>query len=103
LAKILPGMIDERLIRPIGYERDEIQHDRLAAAVIESMRESDRHGKAVREFLAAKATVFRWTMVPFAPSELVYLFRHRRKIRPTERELQFGLVLDIRRQEEREV
>jgi HEAT repeat protein len=92
LAEILPVLINERLVRPIGHETYEIQHDRLAAAVIESMKDSDRDAKAAREFLAAKVPAFEWTMVPLAPVELVYLYRHRRKIRPTERELRLLLA-----------
>jgi hypothetical protein len=86
LAEMLPVLINERLVRPIGHESYEIQHDRLAAAVIESMKESDREAKAAREFLAAKVPAFEWTMVSLTPGELVYLYRHRRKIHPTERE-----------------
>jgi HEAT repeat protein len=92
LAEMLPVLINERLIRPVGHETYEIQHDRLAAAVIESMKDSDRKAKAAREFLAAKVPAFEWTMASLTPSELVYLYRHRQKIDPTERELQVLLV-----------
>jgi HEAT repeat protein len=87
LAEMLRELINERLVRPVGQETYEIQHDRLAAAVIESMKESDREAKAADEFLAAKAPAFEWTTVPLSPDELVYLYRHRQKIHPTEREL----------------
>jgi HEAT repeat protein len=92
LAEMLPVLINERLVRPIGHESYEIQHDRLAAAVIESMKESDREAKAAREFLAAKVPVFESTMVSLTPGELVYLYRHRQKIHPTEREVQVLLA-----------
>ena len=92
LAKMLPELINERLVRPVGHETYEIQHDRLAAAVIESMKDSDREAKAAREFLAAKVPVFEQTMVSLTPGELVYLCRHRQKIHPTERELQVLLA-----------
>ena len=92
LAEMLPELINERLVRPVGHETYEIQHDRLAAAVIESMKDSDREAKAAREFLAAKVPAFEWTMVSLTPSELVYLYRHRQKIHPTERELQLVLA-----------
>ena len=84
--------INERLVRPVGHEIYEIQHDSLAAAVIESMKDSDREAKAAREFLAAKVPVFERTMMPLVPSELVYLYRHRRRIHPTERELRLLLA-----------
>ncbi len=35
---MLRELINERLVRPVGHETYEIQHDRLAAAVIESMK-----------------------------------------------------------------
>ena len=92
LAEMLPVLINERLVRPIGYETYEIQHDRLAAAIIESMKNSDREAKAAREFLAAKVPVFHLTMISLTPGELVYLYRHRQKIRPTERERLFLLA-----------
>jgi hypothetical protein len=38
LAEMLRELINERLVRPVGHEIYEIQHDRLAAAVIESNR-----------------------------------------------------------------
>src|SRR5208282_4174200 len=90
--EMIPVLINERLVRPIGDESYEIQHDVLAAAIIESMKDSDREAKAAREFLAAKVPAFEQTMTPLAPTELVYLYRHRRKIRPTERELRFLLA-----------
>ena len=92
LAEILRELINERLVRPVGHETYEIQHDRLAAAVIESMKVSDREAKAAGEFLAAKVPVFESTMVSLRPDELIYLYRHRRKIHPTERELQLLLA-----------
>jgi hypothetical protein len=52
--------------------------------VIDGMKESDLEAKAPREFLAAKVPAFEWTMTP---GELVYLYRHRHNIHPTEREL----------------
>src|SRR5271165_5071750 len=92
LAEMLQVLVNERLVRPVGHETYEIQHDRLAAAVIESMKVSDREAKAAREFLAAKVPVFESTMVSLRPDELIYLYRHRRKIHPTERELQLLLA-----------
>jgi HEAT repeat protein len=92
LAEMLPVLISERLVRPVGHEIYEIQHDRLAAAVIESLKDSDREAKAAHEFLAAKAPAFERTMVPLTPVELVYLYRHRNKIHPTEREIQVLLA-----------
>src|SRR5271165_4385201 len=92
LAEMLQVLVNERLVRPVGYETYEIQHDHLAAAVIESMKDSDREAKAGREFLAAKVPAFEQTMVPLAPRELVYLYRHRQKIHPTERELRVLLA-----------
>ena len=89
---MLPVLINERLVRPVGHETYEIQHDRLAAAVIESMKGSDRDAKAAREFLAAKVPVFERTMVSLTPGELVYLYRHRHKIHPTELELRLLLA-----------
>ena len=55
------------------------------------MEDSDREANAARDFLAAKVPAFERTMLPLAPSELVYLYRHRRKIHPKEREL--GVLL----------
>ena len=92
LAEMLLVLINERLVRPVGYETYEIQHDRLAVAVIESMKDSDREAKAAREFLGAKVPVFERTMIFLTPGELVYLYRHRRKIRPTEWELRLLLA-----------
>jgi len=92
LAEMLPVLINERLVRPVGYEIYEIQHDRLAVAVIESMEDNDREAKVAREFLAAKVPVFESTMVSLRPDELVYLYRHRQKIHPTESELRFLLA-----------
>jgi hypothetical protein len=92
LAEMLSVLINERLVRPVGDESYEIQHDRLAAAVIDSMKDSDREAKAAREFLAAKVPTFELTLIPLTPSELVYLYPHRRKIHPTERELGFLLA-----------
>jgi len=51
LAEMLPVLINERLIRPVGHESYEIQHDILAAVVIESMKDSDRDAKASASFL----------------------------------------------------
>ena len=45
-AEMLRVPIDERLVRPVG-ETYEIQHDRLAAAVIEAMKDSDREAESV--------------------------------------------------------
>jgi HEAT repeat protein len=92
LAEMLRELINERLVRPVGRETYEIQHDRLAAAVIESMKDSDREAKAAREFLAAKVPAFEQTMVPLVPRELVYLYFRRRRIHPTERELRLLLA-----------
>jgi HEAT repeat protein len=92
LAEMLSVLVDERLVRPVGHETYEIQHDRLAVAVIESMKDSDREAKAAREFLAAKVSAFEWTMVSLPPGELVYLYRHRQKIHPAERELRVLLA-----------
>jgi DNA-binding IclR family transcriptional regulator len=58
LAEMLLVLINERLVRPVGHEIYEIQHDRLATAVVESMEHSDREAKAAREFLAAKVPAF---------------------------------------------
>ncbi len=44
-----------RLIRPIGPDSFEIQHDRLAESVIESLSKPDREFKAAQELLSAKA------------------------------------------------
>jgi hypothetical protein len=52
----------------------------------------DREAKAAREFLAAKVPVFESTMVSLTSSELVYLYRHRQKIHPMERQLQVLLA-----------
>jgi HEAT repeat protein len=87
LAEMLRVLVDERLVRPVGHETYEIQHDRLAAAVIEAMRDSDREAKVAREFLTAKAVAFERTMVYLDYPELVYFYRYRRKINPTVREL----------------
>jgi HEAT repeat protein len=92
LAEMLPVLINERLVRPVGHETYEIQHDRLAAAVVESMKDSDREAKAAREFLSVKVPVFERTMIFLTPGELVYLYRHRQKIHPTERELRLLLA-----------
>jgi TIR domain len=92
LAEMLRELINERLVRPVGHETYEIQHDRLAAAVIESMKDDDRETKAAREFLTAKTLPFERTLVPLDPGELVYLYRHRLKIHPTERELRVLLA-----------
>jgi HEAT repeat protein len=92
LAEMLPVLVHERLIRPVGHESYEIQHDVLAAAVIESMKDSDRDAKAAREFLAAKVSAFEKTMIYLATNELVYLYRYRRKIDPTKPELRLLLA-----------
>src|SRR4029077_3508925 len=92
LAEMLRELINERLVRPVGHKTYEIQHDRLAAAVIESMKDSDRQSKAAREFLAAKVPALEQPMVPLASRELVYLYRHRKKIHPRERELRILLA-----------
>jgi hypothetical protein len=92
LVEMLLTLINERLVRPIGDEMYEIQHDRLAAAVIEGMRDSDRDAKAAHELLAAKVAAFERTMISLTPGELVYLYRHRQKIHPAERELPFLLA-----------
>src|SRR6202047_3535018 len=84
---MLRELINERLVRPVGHEIYEIQHDRLAAAVIESMKDSDREAKAAREFLATKVPAFERTMDSLTPGELVFLYRYRQKIHPKEREL----------------
>lgn len=86
LVEMLGVLINERLVRPIGHESYEIQHDRLAAAVIENMKEDDREAKAAREFLAAKVPMFERTQTPLSPNELTYLYRHRHVIHPTEKE-----------------
>jgi hypothetical protein len=92
LAEMLRELINERLVRPVGHETYEIQHDRLAAAVIESMKDNDRETKAAREFLTAKTPPFERTLVSLDPGELVYLYRHRLKIHPTEWELRVLLA-----------
>jgi hypothetical protein len=48
LVEMLSVLIDERLVRPIRDQSYEIQHDRLAAAVVESMNDSDREAKAAQ-------------------------------------------------------
>src|SRR5271165_5533280 len=42
LAEMLPVLINERLVRSVGHETYEIQHDHLAAAVIESAHYGQR-------------------------------------------------------------
>jgi HEAT repeat protein len=92
LTEILPVLINERLVRPVGYETYEIQHDRLAAAVMESMKEGDREAKAACEFLAAKVPTFLRTKSPLAHEDLVYLYRQRHRLRLGESELQMILA-----------
>lgn len=87
LTEMLTVLIQERLVRPIGYETYEIQHDRLASAVIDSMKDNDREAKQAREFLAAKIPLFERTRTPLSGAELGYLYRHRRFIHPSSREL----------------
>jgi HEAT repeat protein len=86
LADMLRVLVNERLVRPVGHEIYEIQHDRLGAAVIESMKDTDRDAKTARDFLAAKVPAFERTRTPLAIGDLAYLFRHRHKIHPTEHE-----------------
>jgi HEAT repeat protein len=53
---------------------------------------ADPKAKAARDFLAAKVPAFERTMSPLAPTELVYLYRYRRRIHPTEQELRLLLA-----------
>ncbi|HEY4364659.1 MAG TPA: HEAT repeat domain-containing protein [Bryobacteraceae bacterium] len=87
LSSILGSLVVERLVRPVGHETYEIQHDRLASAVIDKMKASDREAKAASEFLSSKAVAYEWTGSPLSPGELTYLYRHRRRIAPTDKEL----------------
>jgi len=96
VAEMLGVMINERLVRPIGHESYEIQHDRLAAAVIENMKEEDRETKAAREFLSAKVPMFERTKIPLSEDELVYIYRHRRIIHPTDKEVKVLLASSLK-------
>ncbi len=92
LGEMLPALIEERLVRPVGDELYEIQHDQLAAAVVSRMEGADREAKSAREFLSTKTTTFARTRTPLSNEELVHLYRHRHRIHPTEPELQLILT-----------
>lgn len=92
LAEMMPVLVNERLVRPIGHQKYEIQHDRLAAAVIENLKDSDREAKTARDFLAAKALAFQRAMTPLGSGDLLYLYSHRYRIHPSETELRIILA-----------
>jgi hypothetical protein len=92
LSEMLPVLVNERLVRPVGHQTYEIQHDRLAAAVIETMKGSDRDAKAAREFLAAKVPTFQQTKTPLAHEDLVHLYLQRQRLHLGEGELQMILA-----------
>jgi HEAT repeat protein len=90
---LLRNLINRTIVRTerrLGGYFVEITHEFLIGPILEAIR-SDREAKAAREFLAAKVPAAERMMVSLTPGELVYLYRHRRKIHPTEREL--GLLL----------
>jgi HEAT repeat protein len=90
---LLRNLINRTIVRTerrLGGYFVEITHEFLIGPILEAIR-SDREAKAAREFLAAKVPAFEQTLVPLTPGDLVYLYRHRRKIHPTEQEL--GLLL----------
>jgi HEAT repeat protein len=87
--RLLRDLIDQTIVRTerrLGGCFVEITHEFLIGPILEAIR-SDLEAKAAREFLTEKAQKFERTMVALTPGELVYLYRHRRKIYPTDREL----------------
>jgi len=84
LRLLLRKLEEMRLIRSVGggYE---IQHDRLAAAVLSDMSEERRESKASLELLDARIAKFEKTKQLLDITDLTDLFRHRLLIEITPR------------------
>ena len=80
-GRVIRDMVRQRLVRPVGHELFEIQHDRLAEAVLTSMTDSTREAKQVQELLAVKAVNFHKTQEWLSLSEQHFLYLHRQRIR----------------------
>ncbi|MEM7316295.1 MAG: HEAT repeat domain-containing protein, partial [Planctomycetota bacterium] len=90
LQPVLNALTDSRLVRPVG-ESYEIQHDRLAALVIDSLSNTDRELKAVRELLMAKTVSHGHTKEWLTEKECLQLYRHHENIAPSKSELRLLL------------
>jgi HEAT repeat protein len=81
LHSLLSELVRRRLVRPLGGGQYEIQHERLAAAVRERMKDADRELKEVADLLAVKAINYPRTHELLSRSELQLFYKHRRRLR----------------------
>lgn len=86
LSTVLDALHDSRLIRTVGPESYELQHDRLAQVVMESLSDQDREFKAARELLSAKAMNHKRTGQWLVAQECEVLYRHKSRLTLTRSE-----------------
>ncbi len=96
LPMLLDALVGHRLVRRLGAEQYEIQHDRLALTIQEGMNESDRDAKLAAEMLASRAASFPRTHTVIAQADLLFMYRHLsdRQLRPTENVVVLATILD---------
>lgn len=99
MAPLMSELHRARLIRPVGNNTWEIQHDRLAEVVIAEMADTDREAKAARELLAAKAINHSLTGAWLEPAELHLLCVHRKSLHLSHRERYLILGSLLRKQD----
>ena len=87
VVPLLSELHQARLIRPVGTDTWEIQHDRLAEVIIAGMSDADRESKSARELLAAKAINHARTGEWLTRNELHLLYIHRARLTLSHREL----------------
>ena len=86
VVPVLEAMQASRLIRPVRHETYEIQHDRLAEAVVDSLSDEDLEFKAACELLSAKAINHPRTGQWLEASESALIYHHRHRLKPTRSE-----------------
>lgn len=88
----LEKLIDLRLVRHVG-DQYEISHDFLARRIANELVDAaEREFKRFRELFASKAAAFGTTDSKLTTEEQLALFKHRRRIIPTEPELHLLLA-----------
>lgn len=77
---LLTELVAKRLVRPIGGDSYEIQHDRLAEVIVAELDPTEKESKQATELLLSKAASFDTTRAYLTEGELQLLFRHRAKL-----------------------
>jgi HEAT repeat protein len=95
LAPVIDELVRLRLVRPLGNNDYEVQHDRLAAAVVDELSVPEREFKAARELLSSSAGTFARTNALLTMSQLheLFLYREKLQIKAHERRLLLHSVL----------